>query len=168
MVTVALEDQLGLMVLASLYEVRQKAGKQVVRLDPVVVPDGRYRVVVSAVGDRGGRAKLTADLAVNRTLGWLRVDPPLLLLSLSGPSQVTISFELAAPAFVTGEIRDRGVPLGILYGEQLAAGPHAVIWDGTLPTGPIPPGLYEIWLTAGTDAGTVSQRVALTVMSAPG
>jgi hypothetical protein len=166
--TVALYDPLGLMVLASLYGARQKAGKQAVRLDPTVVPDGRYRVVVSAAGDSGGTSKLSTDLVVNRTLGWLRVDPSLLAVSPTGESQVAISFELAAPAFVTGEIRERGVSLGVVYGEQLEAGSHAVIWNGLLPVGPIPPGQYEIWVTAGTDAGTVSQRVLLTVTTAPG
>lgn len=166
-VTVSLEDQLGLMVVAPLLGARQKAGKQTVRLDPTVVPDGRYRVVVSALGEGGGTSRLTADLAVNRTLGWLRADPALLTLSPAGDSAVTVSFELTTPAYVTAEIRERGAPLGVVYAEQLEAGAHAVLWNGALPAGAVLPGTYEIWVTAGTDAGTVSQPVSVTVMSPP-
>jgi hypothetical protein len=162
-VTITLVDSLGLTVLAARLGARQKAGARTVQIDPSVVPDGQYSVVLSATGERGGTSRLTVDLAVNRTLGWLRADPPSLDLSPTGNSLVTVSFELTTPAMITVEIRDHGAQLGILFGQWLESGSHAVLWSGVLPSGPIAPGLYDVWVTAGTDAGTVSQRVPITV-----
>jgi hypothetical protein len=150
-VTVTLDDALGLTVIAPLYGVRQKAGKQQVRLDATVVPDGRYRVLVAAVGNGGGKSSLTGELTVNRTLGWLRVDPPLLAVTPTGESTVTVSFELATAALVTAEIRDQGTLLAVVFGEWLEAG--RMPWlERRAAGGADSAGLYEIWVTAPTPA----------------
>ena len=167
-VTATIEDTLGLTVSMPLASVRQSAGARSFRLDPAVLLDGRYRVVVDARGDSGRRATLRGGLTVSRTLGWLRVDPAFLALSPAGDSTVTISFELTTAAQVTAEIRDHAAQIGIISAEWLEPGSHAVIWNGTLPAGMVAPGLYEIWVTAGTDAGTVTQTVPITVTGPSG
>lgn len=167
-VTVSVVDQLGLMVSAPLLGARQKAGLRIVRLDPAVVPDGQYKVVVTVLGDSGRKTQLSADLAINRTLGWLRVDPSLLAVGAESSAQLTVSFELVSAALVVVEVRDGGSLLSTISADWLEPGAHAVIWNGSLPTGTVAPGLYEIWVTAATAAGTVTQRAPLTVISSPG
>lgn len=165
-VSISLEDELGMTVIIPVIDARQQAGARAVRIDPAVVPDGAYRLVVSVRGDSSRKTRLVGSLTLNRTLGWLRADPPELTPDGDGSGDVvTISFDLAAAALVTAEVRMGGVQLGILSGEWLEAGPHGLLWDGRLATGLAPPGAYEIWVTAGNDAGLVTQKVAVRILA---
>ena len=93
---------------------------------PDPLPDGRYRLLLTARGTQGRTAKLADELVVLRSLAWLRADP--VALSPNGDGigdSMTISFELRQAGVVAVEIRDRNYPLALLQVGWLEAGSHA-------------------------------------------
>jgi hypothetical protein len=143
---------------------RQQAGAQALPWAPDSLPDGRYRLLLTARGDSGRTAKLVDELVVLRSLAWLRADP--VELSPNGDGigdSVTISFELRQAGVVAVEIRDRTYPLALVQAGWLEAGPHAAGWSGQLPLGTIEAGAYSVWVTLSTEIGTVTQKVPITV-----
>ena len=164
-VNASLEDESGLTVVSLAIGARQQRGAQALSWAPDALPDGRYRVVMTARGDSGRRIRLVDEAVVMRSLAWLRVDPPILSPNGDGSSDsVMISFELREAGPVAVEVRDGAYPLGLLQAGWLEPGSHGVLWGGQLPQGTIAPGSYAVWVTVSTGAGTVTQKAPLTVV----
>jgi hypothetical protein len=163
-VSAELKDEAGLTVVSLAIGVRQQAGAQALPWAPDSLPDGRYRLLLTARGDSGRTAKLVDDLIVMRSLAWLRADPVDLSPNGDGVGDsITISFELRQAGVVAVEIRDRSYPLALLQVGWLEAGSHAVLWSGQLQQGTIEAGTHSVWVTLSTDIGTVTQKVPITV-----
>jgi hypothetical protein len=163
-VSVELKDETGLIVASPVIGVRQQAGAQALPWSPDSLPDGRYRLLLTARGDSGRTAKLVDELVVLRTLAWLRADPVELSPNGDGTGDaLTISFELRQAGVVAVEIRDGSYPLALVQVGWLEAGSHAALWNGQLPLGTIEAGTYSVWVTVSTEIGTVTQKVSITV-----
>ena len=163
-VSAEVKDERGLTVTSLAINTPQQAGAHVLPWAPDPLPDGRYRLLLTARGDSGRTAKLADELVVLRSLAWLRADP--VALSPNGDGigdSMTISFELRQAGVVAVEIRDRNYPLALLQVGWLEAGSHAAQWSGQLPQGTIEAGAYSVWVTHSTDVGTVTQKVPITV-----
>ncbi len=164
MVSAELKDETGLTVVSLASGVLQQAGAQRLPWAPDALPDGRYRLLLTARGDSGRTAKLVDELVVLRSLAWLRADPVDLSPNGDGVGDsITISFEVRQAGVVAVEIRDRGYPLALVQVGWLEAGSHATQWSGQLSQSTIEAGTYSVWVTLSTDIGTVTQKVPITV-----
>ncbi|HEU0303454.1 MAG TPA: peptidoglycan recognition protein [Gaiellaceae bacterium] len=158
------EDESGLRVVSLAIDARQQRGARSLAFAPDALPDGRYRLVVTARGDSGRKARLVDELVVMRTLAWLRVDPPTLSPNGDGAGDsITISFVLRGAGLVSVEIRDGTYPLALLQSAWLEPGSHGALWNGQLPQGTIAPGSYDVWVTVSTELGTITQKAPLIV-----
>jgi N-acetylmuramoyl-L-alanine amidase len=165
-VSASLQDAAGLTVVSLAIDAPQKRGTQSLSWAPDALPDGRYRLVVTARGASGRKARLVDEIAVMRTLAWLRVDPPTLSPNGDGvEDSITISFVLREAGLVAVEIRDGTYPLALLQAGWLDPGSHGALWDGRLAQGAIAPGSYDVWVTVSTGTGTVTQKARLTVVA---
>jgi hypothetical protein len=166
-VNAAITDEKGLIVVSLVIDSRQQPGPQTLSWAPDVLPDGRYRVILTARDDGGRRARLVDELVVLRALAWTRVDPPVLSPNGDGVSDtVMISFELRQAGLVAIETRVGSYPLALVQAGWLEAGSHGAVWNGLLTLGgTIEPGSYAIWVTVSTEIGTVTQKVPITVTS---
>ncbi len=164
-VSAALTDEKGLVVVSLAIDSRQQAGPQTLPYAPDALPDGRYRLIVTAHGDSGRTARLVDEVVVLRTLAWTRADPAVFSPNGDGVADtITISFELRTPGVVAIETRTGAYPLALVQSGWLEAGSHAAVWSGQLTSGAVvEPGSYSIWVTATTDIGTVTQKVPITV-----
>jgi len=163
-VSAVLEDESGLTVVSLAIDARQGKGAQTLSWAPDPLADGRYRLVVIARGSSGRTARLVDELVVMRALAWLRADPPTISPNGDGVGDsLTISFVLRQAGLVAVELRDGSYPLALLQAGWLEPGSHAVLWNGRLPEGPMPPGAYTVWVTVSNDVGTVTQKVPITV-----
>jgi N-acetylmuramoyl-L-alanine amidase-like protein len=168
-VTVTLEDQYGLPAATLVLDQLQSAGKRSAVWPLDAVPDGRYRVTVSVRAEGGATAKQSVALAIMRAIGWVRADPPSFSPDGDGLGD-TILFSFVSTKGVQAavEVRRAGQPLALVYSGWVEAGPHSFTWDGRLPTGTAPQGMYELWVTASDEIGTVSEIVPFAVTQRSG
>ncbi len=170
-VTVTLDDEYGLPAFTALLGVRQGAGKRSLAPPLDDLADGRYRVTVVARRTNGTEVRVGKTLLVMRAVGWLRADPPSFSPDGDGLSD-TILFSLSATKGiqVTADVRQRGVaaPLALVFSGWLEAGTHAIAWDGTGFAGTMPPGSYELRVTATDEIGSVVHVVPFTITQRPG
>jgi N-acetylmuramoyl-L-alanine amidase len=163
-VSAALQDENGLTVVSLAIGSRQPKGAQTLSYAPDALVDGRYRLVVTAQGDSGQKARLVDEVVVMRALAWLRADPPILSPNGDGVGDsITISFVLRQAGLVAVEVRDRSYPLALVQAGWLDPGSHVALWNGQLPHGTIGPGTYAVWVTVSNEIGTVTQKVPITV-----
>jgi N-acetylmuramoyl-L-alanine amidase len=166
-VSAALTDEKGLVVVSLAIDSRQQPGPQTLSFAPDALPDGRYRLILTARGDSGRTARLVDELVVLRTLAWTRADPAVFSPNGDGVADtVTISFELRQAGVVAIETRTGAYPLALVQAGWLEPGTYAAVWNGQLAQGaPIEPGTYAVWVTVSTEIGTVTQKVPITVTS---
>ncbi|MER3410329.1 MAG: hypothetical protein C4306_09590 [Thermoleophilia bacterium] len=80
---------------------------------------------------------------------------------------MTISFALAREARVAVEVRLEGTAVALLFVGVLGPGQQAFLWDGSVPTGRLGPGRYEVVVTATDTIASVSQSASLDVVFPP-
>jgi uncharacterized protein with LGFP repeats len=114
------------------------------------VPDGRYRVALSA---RAGASAATrsAALVVDRALGHLSASP-----RLFSPrrTRLAISFTLARQARVRVRVVARGRTVATVFAGSAAAGRRTVRWSGRTRRGVAARGDYAAVVEATTALGT--------------
>jgi N-acetylmuramoyl-L-alanine amidase/FlgD Ig-like domain len=143
-VTATVKDATGGTIATLFASQAQSARRQVFPYAATGLADGTYAVTVVAVGADGRSASLEAPFAIDRTL-----SAPALTTSLLTPNgdgvddTLGISFTLATDAQVTVQIEQAGTVVAAVFGGLLPAGPSQIVWDGTTPAGPAPPGTYE-------------------------
>ncbi|MGH3037481.1 MAG: FlgD immunoglobulin-like domain containing protein [Gaiellaceae bacterium] len=94
------------------------------------VPDGRYRIEVSA---EAGVEQLERSVAVvvDKTLGGVSAAPAILSPNGDGTRErLRIGFELTRQASVRVQILRKGALVRTVLSATLAAGPYAATWDG--------------------------------------
>lgn len=133
------------------------------------LPDGRYKLVITArrISD-GSVETASSDVLVDRTLSHFSAAPP--FFSPNGHGQadtVTFTFNLAQPALVTLRILEGGQLATLAYMGRLAPGPQQLSWDGKTALGPVADGVYQAVLAATDEFGDVAQAVDLIVDSTP-
>ena len=131
------------------------------------IPDGRYRLVVTATA--GGRSvRKAADVVVDRTLTGLRAST--LTLSPNGDgvddaTSVTFTLGLAVPLRV--DLVQAGVVIAAVYEGTLGAGPQSVVWNGTANGAPLADGAYQLVFTVSDALGDVQQTLPVTIDDTP-
>ena len=162
-VSITLADGAGV-TLSSLFTGFRRAGQQSAPLGAVTVPDGRYRVVLTARA--AGRKEVAASvpIVVDRTLAAFAATPA--AISPNGDGRVdttTFTFRLAAPAFVRLTLRQRGVERAAVLAEDRLAGPQSVVWDGAAGSARVPDGRYTAIVSATGPIATATQSAAVVV-----
>ncbi len=131
------------------------------------LPDGRYRLVVTATAV-GRSVRKAADVVVDRTLAGLSASVLALSPNGDGASDTTtVTFVLAQSVPVRVDVLHDGLPLGTVFQGQLGAGPQTVNWDGSVAGARLPDGSYELAFTASDALGDVQQTVPLTIDVTP-
>jgi flagellar hook assembly protein FlgD len=162
-VTVALTDAAGT-TLADLFAGPQTQGIHTFAWRQIGVPDGQYRLTISAQGANGKQVSTTTVFYVDRTLGHVRVSPP--LVSPNGDGRfdtTTLSLQLAAPAALRVELWRGAKRLATLVNEPLPAGPFETTWNGRIGAKRAPDGAYQLVTSAADTLTTVTATTPLTV-----
>jgi len=131
--------------------------------------EGRWTLAVTAVDDQGLSSSAVRRFAVNSTLGFLRVEPPRLVLPPPG-ANATVRWTQARAARVkiTIETID-GVLIRVPASRRLEAGEQAVVWNGRQASGKLAAGgRYVVAVEATNELGTVTLAQELTVRRTAG
>jgi hypothetical protein len=127
--------------------------------------EGRWTLSVAATDDQGLPSSAARRFEVNSTLGFLRVKPARLVLRPRAGAATVVRWRQARPARVTVRIATGG---GILVRRfrvgPLAAGEHAVTWNGRRGNGRlVAGGRYVVRVSATNDLGSVTLERQLAV-----
>ncbi|MDX6476846.1 MAG: hypothetical protein QOH95_2357 [Gaiellaceae bacterium] len=155
-------DEGGAPLLTLLNEQRS-AGNNSFEWGAHVLPDGRYRMVVTATSGTKTVAKV-ADVIVDRTLAALQALPPVISPNGDGVNDsTTLSFQLAQNVPVRLDIVQAGIVVGSPFQDQLGIGPHTLVWDGSGFGAPLFDGTYLATLTVSDQLGDVQLALPITI-----
>jgi hypothetical protein len=142
-------------------------GPQTIDVPLGAVPDGRYRIVVTARPVAGGAAVSgTFPVLVDRTVTGFAASTPVVSPNGDGVLDgVSFSFTLSTPVTFSLEIQSSGSPVATVFASApLGAGPQTLQWNGSDASGkPLPDGAYTAVATWSDAQGVVSTSVPLTV-----
>jgi hypothetical protein len=161
-----LVDQTGATV-STIFDAQRHAGPSTVRWDASRVPDGRYRVVLTARSPAGNAVTAWADFVVDHSVAGLSAAP-----AVFSPNHdliddtTTLSFLLAQPAQVRLDIRSGATVVATPFQGRLGAGANTLSWDGST-SGTPPDGVYAAVLTVTDALGDVPFSVPVTVDDTP-
>jgi hypothetical protein len=137
--------------------------------DPVPPAEGRWKLTVSATDDQGLVSSASHRFWVNSTLGFLNVQPKMLVLPPAGRN-ATVSWAQtrAAQVTVTAETPG-GIVVRTIASRTFQPGKASVLWDGRQSRGRLVfGGLYRIRVTAKNAVGAVSLEQELRVRRVAG
>jgi N-acetylmuramoyl-L-alanine amidase/FlgD Ig-like domain len=162
-VTATVLDSLGDTV-ATLFVRRRPAGASDFVWKQVTLPDGRYRLSLTAKDAAGKQAQSTIPLVVDRTLAGFAASA--LAISPNGDGRLDsldFSFRLLAPAHVQVRILRGAMLAATLLDTELGAGPQRLTWDG----GGLPDGRYSAVVSATDSLLTVKQSLIVRIDRRP-
>jgi flagellar hook assembly protein FlgD len=121
------------------------------------LPEGAYKLAVTATDDRGIRSVAERTFAVNETLSSLTVAPTALRLRKGNRNALAIGFTLSRSATVTATIETKtGIVIRKLDERTLPAGPQRLLWDGRTSGGGLAfNGAYVVRIAADNTVGEV-------------
>ena len=157
--TARLYDQAG-SLLATLFTQTQLPGNRRFVFNAANVPDGRYRIALTAADTRGREVRGEVWIQVSRTLSGVAPVRPGVSPNGDGV-QDTISFRLnlAVPAEVRLRILRAGKWVATPFTGLLDAGPHELVWDGRKRLGRPLDGRYLAEVRAVDPVGPTVQAV---------
>jgi flagellar hook assembly protein FlgD len=161
-VTVRVLDVLGAEVM-SLGKSWKRAGEHTLRVDPASLPDGVFRIELSASATGGRQALASTQLVVTRTLG--NVAPVRTAFSPNADGKadrIAFRFELAGPAEVRLRVLRNGKWVATPFKGPLQPGKQKVEWDGTKRSGRLLDGSYEAVVEATDPIATSTISVPFT------
>jgi N-acetylmuramoyl-L-alanine amidase/FlgD Ig-like domain len=139
------------------------AGNDHFEWDLSQLPDGRYKLVVTAKAG-GATSTQSADIVVDRTLSGLVATPNAFSPNADGSSDtVAFNFTLSQNVPVQVTVQRTGAVVATLFVGQLGPGPQTVGWDGTSAGVRLPDGQYTAVVTATDSLATVSLLVPFAV-----
>jgi flagellar hook assembly protein FlgD len=156
-VTAQVEDSTGA-PLATVFQGPRTAGKQQLTWSPAALPDGWYRLALTATAGAKHVASSTR-FWVDRTLAGTTAAPA---FSPNGDGTLdtdTISFTLVNPAHVEVRVLRGAATVASLLTSDLGAGPQQLSWDGSK----LPDGRYTVAVSTTDSLLTVTQTVAVTI-----
>jgi hypothetical protein len=117
-------------------------------------PEGKWKLTVTAVDDRGVTSTVTQPFTVNDTIGFLKA--PSTVTVRAGQAALTASFTLARAAQVTGTIRTgAGIVVATVRAGRLGPGSQILKWDGRTDGGKLAfAGRYTLVVTAVNELGS--------------
>jgi hypothetical protein len=161
--TVTLADALGTPV-ATLYAGVMTPGAHSFAWKQVEIPDGRYRITISAEGSNGKQVSSTTTFFVDRTLAQVKVAPRAFSPNGDGRLDATsLSFSLAAAAEVRVEIWRVGKLATTLLRDSFGAGSVLVTWNGRIGARIARDGTYDLVVKATDSLTTVTEPVPVVV-----
>jgi flagellar hook assembly protein FlgD len=130
-----------------------------------VLPDGRYRLVVTATALTSAKSVAkSVDVVVDRTLAALDADPRVISPNGDGVADTTtFSFQLAQNVPVRLDIEQNATVVATAFQGQLGIGPHELTWDGTSNGAPLPDGNYVAVVTVTDQLGDIQLSLPLTI-----
>jgi hypothetical protein len=149
--------------LLTLLNEQRSAGNNTFGWGAHVLPDGRYRMVVTA---RSGTKAVTksADVVVDRTLAALQAVPTVISPNGDGFNDTTtLSFMLAQNVPVRLDIVQAGIVVGSPFQGQLGIGPQTLVWDGSGFGAPLFDGTYLATITVTDQLGDVQLSRPITI-----
>jgi hypothetical protein len=159
-------DQEGTPVLTLINEQRV-AGNNSFEWNAHVLPDGRYRMVVTASSGTKTITK-TADVVIDRTLAGLQAMPTVISPNGDGVNDgTTLTFSLAQNVPVRLDIMQAGVIVGSPFQGQLGIGPQTIVWNGAGFGAPLFDGTYQATVTVTDQLGDVQLPVPITIDNTP-
>lgn len=134
---------------------------------PVPIAEGRWVLSVASTDDQGLLSSAVRRFAVNSTLGFVRVEPTLLVLRRGGGSAaVRWTQTRGARVKVTVETID-GVLIRVPALRRFESGEQSVIWNGRQASGKLAAaGRYVVRIEASNELGSVALEHELRVRSA--
>jgi flagellar hook assembly protein FlgD len=119
-------------------------------------PDGRWRLTVSGVDDRGLTTSANRQFSVNRTLGGLSVRPSLVRVRKRTGGKLAASFTLVRDAVVTLRVETlAGAVVTVGARKRLPAGPQTLTWNGRVGKQPARTGNYVLRVIAKNQVGAM-------------
>jgi hypothetical protein len=162
LVTAQVLDEGGAPLLTLVNEQRT-AGNNSFEWGAHVLPDGRYRMVVTAKTGTKTVTK-TADVTVDRTLAGLQAMPMVISPNGDGVNDgTTLTFALAQNVPVRLDIFQAGVIVGSPFQGQLGIGPQTLAWDGSGFGAPLYDGTYQATITVTDQLGDVKLALPITI-----
>ena len=156
-VTVTLLDSAGVQLATIGAPGRLAAGEHSFSFDGLGQPDGIYTIVVSAIDAAGISVSSQLTIAITRTLAGASLAPALLTPNGDGSGdQLTVSFQLAAPATVRLRVLRDGKWVATPYTGSLQAGPQSLGWNGAKRLGRTLDGRYTAVIDATDAVGTAT------------
>jgi hypothetical protein len=132
--------------------------------EPLPLAEGRWTLTVNAADDQRVPSTAVQRFAVNSTLGFLRVEPPRLVLPPAGAA-ATVRWTQTRPARVRVTVETpEGVPVRTLVARTLEAGAQTAAWNGRHASGQLAAGgRYVVRVEAANALGEVELVEELTV-----
>jgi flagellar hook assembly protein FlgD len=145
------------------------AGNDHFEWDLSQLPDGRYKLVVTAKAG-GLTSTQSVDVVIDRTLSGLVATPSAFSPNADGSSDtVSFNFSLSQNVPVQVTVQRTGAVVATLFVGQLGPGVQTIGWDGTSAGTRLPDGQYTAVVTATDSLATVSLLVPFAVDTvAPG
>ena len=165
-VTAQVLDEGGAPLLTLVNEHRE-AGNNSFEWGAHVLPDGRYRMVVTAKSGTKSVTKV-ADVVVDRTLAGLQAMPMVISPNGDGVNDgTTLSFMLAQNVPVRLDIMQGSVIVGSPFQGQLGIGPQTLDWNGSGFGAPLFDGTYQATITVTDQLGDVQLALPITIDNTP-
>jgi N-acetylmuramoyl-L-alanine amidase-like protein len=163
LVTAAVLDNAG-SVVATLFKQQKRAGVNQFVLSDVALPDGRYRLSLTASDTLGKQVQSTVPLAVDRTLAAFAASAPAISPNGDGRlDSLVFSFRLQAPARIQLRIVSGTTTIATPLDASLGTGSQQLVWDG----GGLADGLYSAVVSATDSLLTVKQSLTVRLDRAP-
>jgi hypothetical protein len=160
-VTVELTDALGGVVSTVVDRVWTQAGEHSVAIDGDLLPDGEYRVVITARTAADASVQQVVSLSVSRVLGLVTATPSVFSPNGDGrKDRLMLSFTLAASADVVVRVERDGRWVATPLAGRYAAGTQRLVWDGFRALTPLRDGQYTAVVEVTTELGVVSYGAA--------
>jgi hypothetical protein len=140
---------------ATVFAGARAAGKQELTWAPDVIPDGWYRMTLTAVAGTK-QVQTSTRFWVDRTLASTAADSPAFSPQRK---QLGLRFTLLNSAHVAARVLRGSQVLASLLEAELGPGPQRLSWDG----GRLPDGRYSIAVSATDSLLTVTQRVVVRI-----
>ncbi|HXV58746.1 MAG TPA: phosphodiester glycosidase family protein [Gaiellaceae bacterium] len=129
--------------------------------------NGRWRwVAVATESVSGRRSRTTRAFAVNKTLGFLRLDRERMRVRRGAGGRLSVSVRVAVRANLTVRVRSAaGTTRRVLHRGETGPGSHSWVWNGRGKTGGlVGSGVYTIDVRAVNGLGAVTLRDTVRVV----
>ena len=165
--TVTLADGAG-NTLANLFAGPMTQGIHSFAWRDVTVPDGSYRLTISAQGANGKTVSSTVTFYVDRNLSAVRAAPTVLSPNGDGRFDTsTLSLRLVAATPTRVELWRGRTHVATLLDQIVGAGPFGLTWNGRAGARVVRDGSYDVVVKATDSVTTVVQKATVRIDTTP-
>jgi flagellar hook assembly protein FlgD len=162
LVTARVLDANGIVV-ATVLDEQRPAGNNAFVWELGALPDGRYRLAVTAAAGTKSVTK-AADVVVDRTVTGFAASSRAISPNGDGVADgLSLSFTLTQNVPVRVDVELSGAVVATLFQGQPGLGQHTLDWDGTANGVVVPDGRYAVVVTVSDALGDVQLPLPLTI-----